>query len=285
MTTTQRSTTWTPATTTICSDGTTCENSSTCLPHPIHEGSYICDCLSSPLSSGPFAGLYCEHAATTLCTNAPTNHAFCTNGGECKNYVGKKEIHGGCKCQRGYTGEYCQFIEGSVPSDWEVLNYPSIAAARVGVTGGMAGGKVAGIVMGTFMGLACIFGMLFLSIYTGKLAMRIPYSFGDKELDTNSNENDEFIGGKSVYIKRRSTKTANSLMVSPEMLEADGSVLTDAIAMSSGQEDEDAIDNESPTKGGSIGLQEVDLDDLKSSLDQDHKTDDVNDVQELPSIA
>ena len=193
-------------------------------------------------------------------------------------------MHGGCKCPRGYAGEYCQFIEGSVPSDWEVLNYPSIAAARVGVTGGMAGGKVAGIVMGTLMSVAFIFGMLFLSIYTGKLAMRIPYSFGEKELDTNDNENDEFIGGKSVYIKRRSTKTANCLMVSPEMLEADGSVLTDAIAESS-QDDEEATDNESPTKGGSIGLQEVDLDDLKSSLDQDHKTEDENDVQELPSIA
>jgi hypothetical protein len=98
-------------------------------------------------------------------------------------------------------------------------------------------------------------------------------------MDTNDNENDEFIGGKSVYIKRRSTKSANMLAVTPEMLEADGSVLKDAM------EGIEESAGESPTKGGAVGLQEVDLDDLASSLDQDHKTEDVEDVQNLPSIA
>lgn len=189
-------------------------------------------------------------------------------------------MHEGCKCPKGYTGEYCQFIEGSVPSDWEVLNYPSVAASRA-YDGGMAGGKVAGIVMGSLMGIALAFGMLFLFIGTGKLAMRLP-SFGDKEMDTNDSENDDFIGGKSVYIKRRSTMSANMLTVSPEMLEADGSVLQDAIAE---RDDEEENAGESPTKGGAVGLQEVDLDDLASSLDQDHKTEDEEDAKELPSIA
>jgi hypothetical protein len=143
---------------------------------------------------------------------------------------------------------------------------------------GMAGGRVAGIVMGTLMGCAFILGVLFLFLASGKVTLRLP-SLGDKEMDTNDNENDEFIGGKSVYIKRRSTKSANMLAVTPEMLEADGSVLKDAM------EGIEESAGESPTKGGAVGLQEVDLDDLASSLDQDHKTEDVEDVQNLPSIA
>jgi hypothetical protein len=210
-------------------------------------------------------------------------HAFCTNGGECKSFVGKKSMHEGCKCPKGYTGEYCQFVQGSVPSDWEVLNYPTVAAARAGIHDdmGMEGSRVAGIVMGSLMGIALAFGVLFIFIGTGKLALRLP-SFGDKVMDTNDSENDEFIGGKSVYIKRRSTKAANQLTVTPEMLEADGSVLQDAMA------EKDKFEGgagESPTKGGAVGLQEVDLDDLASSLDQDHKTEDEQEVKELPSIA
>ena len=194
-------------------------------------------------------------------------------------------MHGGCKCPKGYTGEYCQFVEGSVPSDWEVLNYPSVAAARAGVRDGMgmSGGRVAGIVMGSLMGICLAFGMLFMFIATGKLAMRLP-SFGDKEMDSNDdNENDDFIGGKSVYIKRRSTKTAGNLLAVADMIEADGSVLKEAIAERDEEVNESA--GESPTKGGAVGLQEVDLDDLASSLDQDHKTEDEQEVKDLPSIA
>ncbi|KAL3788906.1 hypothetical protein HJC23_002660 [Cyclotella cryptica] len=277
-----RSLSFDSSTLTTCSDGTICENSSTCLPHPTREGSYLCDCLSaSTATAGPFAGVYCEFAATSLCTNSGngdgTAHAFCTNGGECKSFVDKHSQHGGCKCRKGYTGEYCQFVEGSVPSDWEVVNYPSVAAARVGVyDAGMGGGQIAGIVMGSLLGCLLAFGFLAMFIFTGKLAMRIP-AFKDKEMDTTTDhEHDEFVGGKSVYIKRRSTKSANLLPATAEMLEADGAVLTDALAANN-----DALDSagDSPTKGGALGLQEVNLDELASSLDQDHK------VEDLPEIA
>jgi len=47
--------------------------------------------------------------------------------------VGKKEKHAGCKCP-GYEGEFCQFVEGSVPSDWTLDNYmhPAIISANKG---------------------------------------------------------------------------------------------------------------------------------------------------------
>ena len=192
--------------------------------------------------------------------------------------MGKSALHGGCNCPKGYTGEYCQFVAGSVPSDLALVNYPALSATTS--QGGMAAGRVTGIVMGV-MGMVVALGMLFVFIATGKFVVKLP-RFGDKEMDSNTNENDDFIGGKSVYIKRRSTVSAEKLSVSPEMLEADGSVLMDAVAER--DESKEHV-GESPTKGGAVGLQEVDLDDLASSLDQDHKTEDVEDVRTLPNIA
>jgi hypothetical protein len=189
--------------------------------------------------------------------------------------VGKSEQHGGCKCPKGYTGEYCQFVEGSVPSDWELANYPAISAARAGVyDAGMDGGKIAGIVIGSLLGCIVAFGMLAMFIATGSLAMKIPF-LQQKDMDTGDSDA-EFVGGKSVYIKRRSTKAANLLSADPNLLEADGAVLADA--MEKGRENNIGCAGDSPTKGGAAGLQEVNLDELSSSLDQDHKVEDLPDI-------
>ncbi|EJK48924.1 hypothetical protein THAOC_32240 [Thalassiosira oceanica] len=152
-----------------CDDGTICENNSQCIPHPIKEGKYICDCLAVnnvakakgglDVALEQFAGIYCEHKATSYCTKA---HAFCTNGGECKLSVGKKEKHAGCKCPSGYEGEFCQFIEGSMPSDWTLDNFmhPAIIS-EYGNNGGMNMGgmnmsQTTGAIAGTVTGFVAL---------------------------------------------------------------------------------------------------------------------------------
>lgn len=52
-----------------------------------------CDCSTAQTSDGTsFAGEFCEHAATTYCTELPDHngHQFCTNGGTCK---GESYVH------------------------------------------------------------------------------------------------------------------------------------------------------------------------------------------------
>mmetsp|Transcript_9372 Transcript_9372/g.21823 ORF Transcript_9372/g.21823 Transcript_9372/m.21823 type:complete len:223 (-) Transcript_9372:390-1058(-) len=169
-----------------CDDGTICENNSQCIPHPIKEGKYICDCLAvnnvvkakggSGVAPEQFAGIYCEHRATSYCTNKANRasaHAFCTNGGECKLSVGKKEKHAGCKCPSGYEGEFCQFIEGSVPSDWTLDNYmhPAIISAY-GNSGGMNMSQTAGIIAGTVTGFVALVMCLGGFIICGRLGLK-----------------------------------------------------------------------------------------------------------------
>ena len=65
-----------------CPDGHRCENGSSCAQHPLEEGTYYCDCETSP---GDFAGLYCEYEAETYCQlqQEITSDWFCSNQGTC----------------------------------------------------------------------------------------------------------------------------------------------------------------------------------------------------------
>lgn len=65
-----------------CLDGHHCENGSSCLEHPLEEGTYYCDCTTS---SGDFAGLFCEYEAETYCQLPQETEStwFCANDGTC----------------------------------------------------------------------------------------------------------------------------------------------------------------------------------------------------------
>jgi hypothetical protein len=65
-----------------CLDGHRCENGSSCLQHPLEEGTYFCDCSSA---SGDFAGLFCEYQAETYCQleQETSSTWFCVNQGTC----------------------------------------------------------------------------------------------------------------------------------------------------------------------------------------------------------
>lgn len=255
---TQRSLTWDDSTITECDDGTICENRSKCVEHPYKEGKFICDCLSASQDIF-FAGLYCEHKATDYCGKLGNkNPTFCTNGGTCRKSVGRNEEHVACQCKPGYVGDYCQFVEGGQPSDWELSHFQNPALFGLGGAGvqstGLGDAAIAGISVGTVLAALIIIALGFM--WCGR--MNNAWSKNDKEMDTGDANNghggsatngssgaSEFIGGKSVYkTKRNSTGT---FAVTPDTLEADGGVLTDAL-----QEKE---------------LQEVDLDDLPSSLE------------------
>lgn len=95
------------------------------VPHTCYHGSeckssgdsVYCDCNSLNSKSDPtaakFAGLMCEHEATSLCavsmveTMAP-NRQFCTNHGECIKMVTKGDPHPGCDCREGWSGDHCE---------------------------------------------------------------------------------------------------------------------------------------------------------------------------------
>ena len=250
----------------------------------------MCDCSAIDTDVIKYAGIYCEHAATSYCQKGSDKsaHAFCTNGGECKFKVDRKESHAGCKCKPGYTGNYCQFIEGSMPSDWNVGDFMHPAITNPFSSQGIDTGGVVGIVVGAALAVLLIAGILAAYLYgdtAGKrLIFRRPANpFNRKEMDTATNGTDsasssptnnialggrrtstikssdaEFIGGKSVYKKKTST---GAFAVTPDTLEADGGVLTEALdalddmAQAAGDgEDEGGMRSRAGT------LEEVDLD-------------------------
>lgn len=67
-----------------------CHNGGTCVETDQPDGSIreYCDCSTAKSSDGrvSYAGEYCEHEATTTCSNDHINgHQFCVNGGTCKS--------------------------------------------------------------------------------------------------------------------------------------------------------------------------------------------------------
>jgi len=254
-----------------CKDGTICENSAPCTPHPVKEGSYMCGCNLAH-SEIMFAGVYCEHQATSYCESGSdySDHAFCTNGGTCKRSVAASVEHAGCKCPSGYEGDYCQFVEGGRPSDWLVSNYQHpylVTRARKPSEEPIVIMAVMIAALTCFLCL-CIFAVLY--VYLPSLKNRMDARKNEKEMDTGGNEAQgssfgSFVGGMSVYKKKNSTTS----FVTPDTLDADGGVLTEALGRQAGRAtmkediqglEGDYVDVDKPTS-----LEEVNLDDEPSS--------------------
>jgi len=261
---------------TECNDGTICENWSPCIPHPAKEGSYMCDCFEAHAGDDQdqvvnYAGVYCEHRATSYCQSgsAVSAHAFCTNGGECKRAVGRTEEHAGCKCPGGYEGDFCQFVEGSKPSDWTLDNFmhPSL----VSVHGrNQAYSESSSIAKGFLIGASVAFVLLALlawGYFYDYHALKEKLKRSEKESDTgsadettslggrrSSGSSSAFFGGKSVYKK----KTSTGDFVTPDTLEADGGTLTEALGENQELVEKNFADVDVEQK---TSLDEVDLND------------------------
>lgn len=260
-----------------CADGTICENSSPCVPHPAKEGSYMCDCYSArdenQNSLVKFAGVYCEHKATSYCQSGDpySEHAFCTNGGECKRLVTRTDEHAGCKCPGGYEGDYCQFVEGGRPSDWELSNYmhPSLSSVY-GSNQSNAGSVVLAIMIGSLVCFVMICAFAVGYVYLPSLKDK--FNHNEKEMDTGATEeslggrrssmaerftispaNSSFLGGKSVYKKKESSTT----FVTGDTMDADGGVLTEALG---GTKPGATMEETQGLDGGEQGLEDVDVD-------------------------
>lgn len=96
-----------------------CFNGATCVRLPDesgHQMTYRCDC-STTLNHTSFAGHMCEHSATSFCEYgvAVSRHAFCVNGGVCKDVIVKGEKHQGCSCPEGYSGQHCEYTTATAP--------------------------------------------------------------------------------------------------------------------------------------------------------------------------
>lgn len=91
-----------------CYHGSSCKNG---------DRGFYCDCddlnKSSSATASKFAGLMCEHEATSLCAvslvqNSAPNKQFCTNHGKCVKMVTEGEAHPGCDCREFWTGDHCE---------------------------------------------------------------------------------------------------------------------------------------------------------------------------------
>lgn len=181
-----------------CPDGHRCENGSMCAEDPNDEGAYYCDCDEGNLNTA-YAGLYCEHEATSYCTfnQEVSMISFCTNEGTCKVQVSAESAHLGCDCPTGYEGDHCQFVEGTKPDNWPTSGQSQSLPSKGTQSGGISGGVTAVIVIVVFAFLGGI--------------------------------------GYMIYRKRtRSTSVDKHNIPSSELsLDADGAVLKDSMAMAS----------------------------------------------------
>ncbi|CAB9507402.1 Notch ligand involved in the mediation of Notch signaling (By similarity) [Seminavis robusta] len=148
----------------VCPGGESiCMNGASCVPDD-SDGRlrYKCDCDSVHTPFHKYAGDFCELRSTDMCTlngrvGAGLNkHAFCVNGGRCRDHVGENDKHPGCTCPTGFEGEHCQkltaaaHIHDSVVEDLQTNNNESSG----GEGGGLSTGGTLAIVL--FVNLAAI---------------------------------------------------------------------------------------------------------------------------------
>jgi len=141
-----------------CPDGHHCQNGSQCVQNPYDETAYYCDCQESVFEAR-YEGLYCEHKADVFCVRKGIHqHAFCTNGGTCIEYVGIDEAHVGCDCPSQYEGTYCQFVKGTKPDGWPfTTEVPSIDRGISGSTAGIVIGSIVFCLVVIVIGLSMLF--------------------------------------------------------------------------------------------------------------------------------
>jgi len=70
---------------------------------------YTCECVM-------YAGLMCQHEATTHCGGKYNETSFCTNNGACKDILDPSDDshHPGCKCVDGFQGDRCDLSKEDI---------------------------------------------------------------------------------------------------------------------------------------------------------------------------
>jgi len=101
-----------------------CYNGSKCVRNNKKDSktgdyNFHCDC-SVAYGVSAFAGRECEHAATQVCEYSSSSLkkvSFCTNGGQCLEFVLQGEAHAGCDCPVEFVGSHCQYLKGTEGGD------------------------------------------------------------------------------------------------------------------------------------------------------------------------
>lgn len=192
-----------------------------------------------------FEGLYCEHEATTYCSDdgSVSRTSFCTNGGSCIEVVGDDKAGFACDCPPAYIGDHCQFIAGSQPEDWD--RTPALSVSNEGGGGGSSGGAIAGLAIG----------LLVVIIAAALLVKKRPEAlravFGGKKGEDSRDDT------AAAAVDEESKSPAKSTGSRDELeLDADGGVLKEALS-------EDGSSAKSPNKIDSMENEE----DLESNND------------------
>jgi hypothetical protein len=96
----------------ICLHGSKCVTTvQTIANGKVHTQNH-CDCTQATDDQGNlYAGKFCEHEATVMCSDDDWN-LFCTQGGVCKT----NPIEG-CSCPKGTAGYKCEFIIDNIEKD------------------------------------------------------------------------------------------------------------------------------------------------------------------------
>lgn len=170
---------------------------------------FFCDCDAATVP-GVYEGLYCEHEATTYCTDdsSVSRSSFCTNGGSCIEVVGDQNAGFACDCPAAYIGDHCQFIASSQPEDWDTT--PAYTVSNTG-GGGSKGGAIAGIAIG----------LIVVIVAAALFVKKRPSIFGSQK-GADGDVADE--SASPVKSPAESTGDRDELQ-----LEADGSVLQGAL--------------------------------------------------------
>lgn len=92
-----------------------CLHGGKCVPSTEDGGGDTCSCTKAVVDGNPYAGLECEFGATKSCMvlGSESKHSFCTNGGECGDFVTDNQLHVDCVCDEGFEGAHCEFIAGT----------------------------------------------------------------------------------------------------------------------------------------------------------------------------
>lgn len=108
-------------------------------------GKHKCDCAEADEVIGDggvpvFAGDYCEHVATDICTFGEDYPGkpiyFCVNSGRCNAQVSSDQPDPGCSCGEDWTGPHCETrvsSSSSVSSEESASNVGLIIGSVIGV--------------------------------------------------------------------------------------------------------------------------------------------------------
>ncbi|KAL3816001.1 hypothetical protein ACHAXA_010661 [Cyclostephanos tholiformis] len=140
-----------------CYHGSKCRTSSSSSSSSSMQ--YYCDCESlnrnSASTAQKYAGIMCQHASTSMCaaslvvssssggvsSSSTTSHSpngqFCTNHGTCVRMVSGDELHPGCVCKDGWTGERCEQEKGTVHlTAQQAMEFAASKKSEAGVIAG-----------------------------------------------------------------------------------------------------------------------------------------------------